>query len=292
VEAKRKAEEEAKRKAEAEAKRKAEEEAKRKAEAEAKRKAEEEAKRKAEEEAVAAIPPSAGSESGLGGNKPLKMGLIAFGAVLLLLIMSSYNNTKKYYITEENDAVTITRGTFTPMGSTALITMTDVAMPETLKDVYGWQDAYRLMYQHYINQADRLLETPGIPDTAAIAAQLEQAVRHAPDRELRDAARARLVGIRSQIFIHRAQAALNRKTIEGAQAALEFLKEATYLDLSAEEQALVTRRMTEAEKTLADLEAAKAEAERQAAAEAALETDAQNLKEAATNSVPADAAAH
>ncbi|MDJ0803833.1 MAG: hypothetical protein QNI97_13240 [Desulfobacterales bacterium] len=289
-EAQRKAEEEAKRKAEEEAQRKAEEEAQRKAEEDAKRRAEEDAKRRAEEEArlkaeiAAAAPPPGDITAESGGNKPLKFGLVAFGAILLLLIMSSYTNTKKYYITEKDGTVTIQRGTFTPMGTTVLISMTDVPMPEPAQDVYGWQDAYRLMYQHYINAADKLLEAPGIPDAAALATQLGMAVKYAPDRELRDDARSRLVGMRVQVLVHKAQAAMQRRTIEGVQVALAFLEEAADLDLSEGEAALVDQRTAEAEKLMADLEAAQAEAERQAAEEAALAAEAQKLKATAASS--------
>ncbi|MDJ0856071.1 MAG: hypothetical protein QNI88_12725 [Desulfobacterales bacterium] len=289
-EAQRKAEEEAQRKAEEEAQRKAEEEAQRKAEEDAKRRAEEDAKRRAEEEArlkaeiAAAAPPPGDITAESGGNKPLKFGLVAFGAILLLLIMSSYTNTKKYYITEKDGTVTIQRGTFTPMGTTVLISMTDVPMPEPAQDVYGWQDAYRLMYQHYINAADKLLEAPGIPDAAALATQLGMAVKYAPDRELRDDARSRLVGMRVQVLVHKAQAAMQRRTIEGVQVALAFLEEAADLDLSEGEAALVDQRTAEAEKLMADLEAAQAEAERQAAEEAALAAEAQKLKATAASS--------
>ena len=289
-EAQRKAEEEAKRKAEEEAQRKAEEEAKRKAEEDAQRKAEEEAKRKAEEDArlraemEAAVPPPGVAAADTAVSKPMKLGLIAFGAILLLLIMSSYTNTKKYYITEKDGAVTIQRGTFTPMGTTVLITMTDVPMPEPIQDVYGWQDAYRLMFQHYINAADKLLEAPGIPDAAALATQLGMAVKYAPNRELREDARSRLVGMRVQVLVHKAQAAMQRRTIESVQLALAFLEEAADLDLSEGEAALVDQRTAEAEKLMADLEAAQAEAERQAAEEAALAAEAQKLKSTAASS--------
>ena len=214
----------------------------------------------------------------------MKFGLIAIGVVLLLLIVSSWSNTKKYYITEKDGAVTIERGTFTPMGTTVLITMTDVPMPEPAQEVYGWQEAYRMMYQHYINEADKVLEAPGVPDAAALATRLGMAVKYAPNRELRDDARSRLVGMRVQILVHKAQAAMQRRTIESAQAALAFLKEAADLGLSKGEEGLVRQRMAEAEKLLADLEIAKAEAERQAAEEATLAAEAQKLKETAGTS--------
>jgi len=292
-EAKRNAEEEAKRKAEEEAKRKAEEEAKRKAEEEAKRKAEEEAKRKAEAEAKQKAaeqmpPPPTEADAGMGsGFNPIKIGVVGFCAIILLLVFSSYTNTKKYYIAEKDGAVEIWRGTFTPMGKTRLMIMPGIQMPAEQKDVYGWQDAYRLMYQYYIEKADAILEVPGVPDTAGLTANLEKAIAYAPDRELRDAARARMMGIRMQTLVHKAQAALNRGTIESATAAIGFLKEAAQYNLSAAEAEMVQRKIEEAEAILADREQAKAEAERAAAEQAALEAEAQKLQEASENPAPA-----
>ena len=283
-EAKRKAEEEAKRKAEEEAQRKAEEEAKRKAEEEAKRKAEEDAKRKAEEEAQRKAAEMSG---GLGsGFNPIKIGIIGFCAIIALLIFSSYSNTKHYYIEEKDGAVEIWRGTFAPMGKTRLMIMPGIQMPQEQKEVYAWQDAYRLMYQYYIDKADAILEVPGMPDTAGLITNLEKAISYAPNRELRDAARARMVGIRVQTLVHKAQAALNRGTIESATAAIGFLKEAAQYDMSAAEADMVQRKIEDAEKVLADREKDKAAAEKAAAEKAALEAEAQELKEAAENEPP------
>nr|MBL0714316.1 hypothetical protein [Desulfobacterales bacterium] len=116
--------------------------------------------------------------------------------------------------------------------------------------------------------------------------------KHAPNRERRDAARSRLVGIRSQILVHKSQAALNRRTIESTKTALVFLKEATYLDLSAAEGELVKLRMTATEQVLADLEKAKAEAERRAAEEADLEAEARKLEKVSEHSEPVEPETH
>ena len=294
-EAKRKAEEEAKRKAEEEAKRKAEEEAKRKAEEEAKRKAEEEAKRKAEEEAqrkaeeqMTPPPAETGADAGKGFN-PMKMGIIGFCAIIALLIFSSYSNTKNYYITEKDGAVEIWRGIFAPMGKTRLMILPGIQMPPEVKKTYGWQDAYRLMYQYYVEKADATLAVPGIPDTAALTQDLEKAIYYAPDREMRDAARARLVSIHMQTLIQKAQAAMNRGTVESAREAIDFLKEAAQYDLSEAEAEMVRRKIEEAESVLADREMAKAAAAKAAAEKKALEAEAQSLKEASQNEPPAAA---
>jgi colicin import membrane protein len=281
-EAKRKAEEEAKRKAEEEAKRKAEEEAKRKAEEEAKRKAEEEAKRKA---AAQTPPPPADAGAGSGFN-PMKIGIAGFCAIILLLIVSSYSNTKHYYITPKDGAVEIWRGTFAPMGKTRVMILPGIQMPQEQKEVYGWQDAYRLMYQYYIEKADALLQVPGVPDTAGLNQNLEMAIRYAPNRELLDKARARLVSIRMQTLVQKAQAALNRGTIESAKEAIGFLKEAQHYDLSDAEAEMIQRKIDEAEAILANREMAKAEAEKAAAEKEALEAEAQSLKEASDNPPP------
>ena len=217
----------------------------------------------------------------------MKIGIIGFCAIIALLIFSSYSNTKNYYISEKDGAVEIHRGIFAPMGKTRVMILPGIQMPPEEKDVYGWQDAYRLMYQYYIEKADAILEVPGVPDTAALTRNLEEAIRYAPDREMRDAARDRLMGIHMQTLIQKAQAALNRGTIESAQEAIGFLKEAAQYDLSAAEAEMVQRKIEEAEGVLANREAAKAEAEKAAAAKEALETDAQSLKEASHNEPPA-----
>ncbi len=286
-ETKRKAEEEAKRKAEEETKRKAQEEAKRKAEEEAKRKAEEEAKRKAEEQ-MTPPPAETGADAGKGFN-PMKMGIIGFCAIIALLIFSSYSNTKSYYITEKDGAVEIWRGIFAPMGKTRLMILPGIQMPPEVKKTYGWQDAYRLMYQYYIEKADATLAVPGIPDTAALTQDLEKAISYAPDREMRDAARTRLVSIHMQTLIQKAQAAMNRGTVESAEEAIGFLKEAARYDLSDAEAEMVQRKIEEAGGVLADREMAKAAAEKAAAETKALEAEAQSLKEASQSEPPAAA---
>ena len=292
-EAERKAEEEAKRKAEEEAKRKAGEETKRKAEEEAKRKAEEETKREAEEEAKRraaeqmAPPPEEPATGMTSGFNPMRIGIIAFCAIIALLVFSSYSNTKNYYIEEKDGAVEIWRGTFTPMGKTRLMIMPGIQMLQEQKDAYGWKDAYRLMYQYYIEKADAILEVPGVPDTAGLTRNLEKAISYAPNRELRDAARSRLVGIRMQTLIHKAQAAINRGTIESATAAIGFLEEAAGYDLSAAEAEMVQRKIEEVNSILADREKAQAQAEKAAAEQAALEAEARELREASENAPPA-----
>ena len=262
----------------------AEEEAKRKAEEEAKRKAEEEAKRKAEEQLP---PPPSDKGAGLaGGLNPIKIGIVGFCAIILLLVFSSYSNTKKYYIEDENGAVEIWRGTFAPMGKTRLMIMPGIQMPAEQKEVYAWQDAYRLMYQYYIEKADAILEVPGVPDTAGLTVNLEKAISYAPNRELRDAARARLMSIRMQTLVHKAQAMLNRGTVESATAAIGFLEEAVQYDLSAAEAEMVQRKIEEAQAVLAEREKAQTEAEKAAAEQAALEAEAQKLEEASENQAP------
>jgi hypothetical protein len=225
-------------------------------------------------------------------SRPFTIGLVAFGVVVALLILSSYSNTKKYYITEKDGAVEIWRGTFTPMGKTRLIAMPGSALPEPPKAVYGWADAYRLMYQHYIDKADALLDTPGVPDTIALTANLEQAVRYAPNREMRDAARGRLISLRLLTLVQKAQAALNRGTIASTQAAIGFLHEARKFDLSAAEAEMLDRKIDAAQDRLTQLEEAQAAAEQEAAAKAALEAEAQTLQEASQEGSTAPAAAH
>ncbi|MFZ7127761.1 MAG: histone H1-like repetitive region-containing protein [Desulfobacterales bacterium] len=238
-------------------------------------------------EASASVPPSTTiqvlPENSESGFNVVKIGIIAVVAVILLLIVYSYNNAGKYYFTEENGTVEIWRGVFAPMGKTRVISMTGVELPFEENAVYGWKDAYALMYGYYINQADALLEGPGVPDAAALKENLELAVKYAPNRELRDAARDRVVSLDLQIEIQRAAAAVNRGTIESVQNGIAILRRATAMGASDAEVQMLEQKIAQAEAQLAGLEAEQAESDRLAAESAALEAEEESLEEAAGN---------
>lgn len=256
--------------AEEEAKRKAQEEARRKASEEAQRKAAEETQRQAAEEAQRA----ARAASSSGSGRAFKLGALGLMAIFALLIASSYANTRNYYITAEDGAVEIRRGIFAPMGTTRLILMPGQIMPAEPKDAYTWKVAFALIHQYYIDRADALLEVPGVPDTAGVLANLEKALHYAPDKASHTTAQSRLATMRMQILLQKAEAALNRRSIEDARTALEHLRAARDLRLSPAEVALVDHQLTTAEQLLVDLQ-------RSEAAAAALAAEKQALEEAA-----------
>lgn len=229
-----------------------------------------------------AVPPDAPEP----GSKFLRNGVIAVAAVIFMLLVYSYANTRNYYIIEKDGAVEIQQGSFAPMGEDRLITLTGVPAPETPKDVYSRQEAYTLIYTYYINRADALLDAPRTPDTAALKDNLELAVEYAPDRERMDAAKSRLVSLNLQLEIQKASAAINRRTIESVQKGIDILRSAKTMGLSEAEAAMVDSRIASAEALLVTLEAEKAEADRLAAEQSALEAEKENLGDAAETAAP------
>lgn len=220
------------------------------------------------------------------GSKFLRNASIAVAAVIFMLLVYSYTNSRDYYIIEKDGTVEIRRGSFAPMGDDPLITLTGVPAPEVPKDVYTWQEAYTLIYTYYINRADTLVEAPGVPDAGALKENLELAVKYAPDREMMEGAKGRLVSLNLQLAIQKASAAINRRTIESVQKGLDILKSAKTMGLSEAETAMVDSQIASAEALLTKLEAEKAEADRLAEEQTALETEKETLGGAAETAAP------
>ncbi len=220
------------------------------------------------------------------GHNPIKIGALAVAVIFLLLIVYSYANTSKYYISDINGTIEIYRGIFAPMGTSRMAALTGVAAPEEAKAVYDWKDAYGLLYAYHTNQADALLEVPGIPDAAAMKDHLELAVKYAPNRELMEAAKGRLLSLKLQVEIQKAAAAINRRTIESVEKGIAILRRALGMGISEAEIALVENNVASAEALLETLNAEKAEIERIAAEQAAMEAEADTLKEAAETAAP------
>ncbi|MGD9018578.1 MAG: hypothetical protein PVH30_14420, partial [Desulfobacterales bacterium] len=260
--------------------------------------AEKAAAEKAAAEKAAAAPPASPSASievlpdePKSGLNAMKIGALAVAAIFLLLIVYSYANTGKYYISDSDGAIEIYRGIFAPMGTSRMATLTGVTVPEEAKTVYDWKDAYGLLYAYHTNQADALLEVPGVPDAAALKDHLELAVKYAPNRELMEAAKGRLLSLKLQVEIQKAAAAINRRTIDSVEKGIAILQRASGMGISEAEIALVENNVASAKALLETLKAEKVEVERIAAEQAAMEAEADTLKEAAETAAPPVAAA-
>jgi hypothetical protein len=260
-----KAEEEARKKAEEEAKKKAEEEARKKAEEEARKKAEEkskmqammqkaeetrlaEAARKAEEERIANLTTGDKISIAMKESKPMNKTMMYAGAffafIFAMLIFASTSNVNNYYLKTTDTGVEIWKGKFAPLGEKLILAMPGIKAPETIKSSYTKDEVYPLAFEYYIDQAKSLLDQPGIPDFETIKTKFEESLDYATLAQQRKIVKNHLTTIDLIILTYKADVFAGGGTSEDYQKALDYLGEATKLDLNEQQINLVKDKMT------------------------------------------------
>ncbi len=290
-EAARKAAEEkaARQKAEAE-KKAAEEAAAKKAAEEASRKAVEEekaARQKAEAEKKAAEEAAAALKAAKQKDSPevkvsyekeavverkekdpvenaIKIFIAGVAFLILLVVGASINNSGKYYIKEHDGAIEITKGKFAPLGEKHFITLPGIKAPETAKEVFSRKEVYPLIFGYYLEKADNLLQSQGLPDFEGIKAYLEKALAFATGNQMRSEVYRRIDNIDRIVLMYKAEVAMSKDTPESLEEALDCLQQAKTLAEDQDHKNLIANRIKRVEKRLAALKA-KAEAEAAAA---------------------------
>ena len=183
----------------------------------------------------------AGPSSGDPIDKTL---MILAGCVLFLFVLiigASASNSSKYYVKELPVGIEIQKGRFAPLGEETLITLPDIKVPEDEKDIYNQNDVYPLIFKHYLNKADELLEAPGLPDYENIRANLTRAQNYAVNSDLAEAASKRLTIIELSNLRYRANVAQDQDTADGLETALNHLLNAARLDIDDDQLEQITK---------------------------------------------------
>ncbi len=290
--AREKAEAEKKAAEEAAAKKAAEEAARRAAEEKAAREKAEAEKKAAEEKAKAKTPPKPARQEDTPVVKvsyekeeiaeraekkekdpvesAMKIFIAGLAFLILLVVGASINNSGKYYIKEHDGAIEITKGKFAPLGEKHFITLPGVKAPEVSKEFFSRKEVYPLIFGYYLEKADNLLQSEGLPDFEGIKAYLEKALVFATDNQMRSEVYRRIDNIDRIVLMYKAEVAMSKDTPESLEEALEYLQEAKTLAEDEDHKNLIQKRIERVKERLAALEAeAKAEAEAEAAAEEA-----------------------
>jgi hypothetical protein len=197
--------------------------------------------------------------------------LVAAGLVFLILLVigASASNSFKYYLAENQGALEIWKGKFAPLGKKMVIALPGVPAPEGPKDEYSSDEVYPLVFQHFIDKADALLDVPGIPDFEGIKATLKTALGYGSTTDLRAVAYARLDNIDRMILLYKADVAASKGTIDGLRSAIGFLKDADKLTTDEALAGVIDQKIASHEAAItvleeqaeAELAAAEAEAE-------------------------------
>ncbi len=212
----------------------------------------------------------------------MKLFAAGLAFLILLIIGASISNSGKYYLVEKEGALEIRKGKFAPLGDRTFIVLPGVLMPDIEKKVYSRDDVSPIAFNFYIEKADALLETPGIPDFEEIKAIVNDALKYASSRELKKAAYSRIDNIDKLIFLYKADVAASKETIPDLETAIEYLDEADSLTTDPLQEEMIARKIeilkerilaieAAEEAALVEAEAAAVEAEESAAEGAAAE---------------------
>jgi hypothetical protein len=208
--------------------------------------------------------------------------LVAAGLAFLILLVvgASASNSFKYYLAENQGALEIWKGKFAPLGKKMVIALPGVPAPEPLEAVYSADDVYPIVFQHYIDKADALLDVPGIPDFEGIKATLKTALEYGSTSSLRTIAYNRLDNIDRLILTYKAEVAASRGTIDDLKAAVGFLTDADQLTTDEAQQALNAQKIAAHEAAIAELEEEAAAQQAEAEAEAAQQAEQEAAQQA------------
>lgn len=187
---------------------------------------------------------------------PVKIAAAAAVAFVFLLLAISYNNSSKYYIQPKDNAVEIWKGCFSPKDAKILMTLNDVQLSEPVKEIYTKAEVFPLILNYYIEKADNLLETPGLPDFKEINDYLHQAEKFSVTEEMEAAVTSRLNHIERMTLLYKADVAIIKNTEDSLKSAIKMLKKAAKITPSAAISEEISQKMETARKQAANLKAA------------------------------------
>jgi histone H1/5 len=197
--------------------------------------------------------PSVSGEGSGSVAKAMVLGLCGLAVLIAFVIGASFSNRDKFYLKEAHGAVQVWQGKFAPVGTEMVMSLDGMKLPTPVQDVYSEEEAYGMVYNHFLGKADALMNQPGWPDFRKVNAYLHQAAVHAPSAESRAKVQTRINGLNFLVLLHRSDVALARGTMADLEAAQEHLKKADAYASIGYQQELVERRRVAVERALAAL---------------------------------------
>jgi colicin import membrane protein len=182
----------------------------------------------------------------LDTEKMILAGVVAGIAFLFILIIgASLSNMSNYYIKPAESGIEIWRGKFAPLGERPMIVLPSVVAPETMKARYGQKDVYPIVFKFYLDKADALIESPGLPDFEGIKEHLYTALEYGISQELKETAYTRIDGIDRMTLLYKADVAASKNTVSDLENAMEHLSKASSLNPDAGQVELITQKQTQ-----------------------------------------------
>jgi hypothetical protein len=200
-------------------------------------------------------------------DKTVRYAIGAFACVLAILLMASFSNSSKFYFKQGKQTVDLWQGRFAPMGEKLVASFSDPNIGKGLpqQDSYSKRQAYGVLFEHLVQQADDILNTGQTPDLKTVRTYLASASKYARSSTDRRAIQLRLNSINFLILSGKADLALAKGGMADFEAAKKFLaeampyastdvqKETVTKRLAAIEYAMATNKISKGEKQLANL---------------------------------------
>jgi transposase-like protein len=127
-------------------------------------------------------------------DKMLQYAVGAFALVIAILVIASMSNSNNFYFKQKDEMIQMWRGRFAPMGKVQVASFSDPKILEGLpdKDSYTKKEAYSVLCDYFIDQADALLSASDTPDLKGAKTHLRQASKYAVSDAARGAIKERL----------------------------------------------------------------------------------------------------
>lgn len=183
-------------------------------------------------------------------NRMLLYGGGILALFVFLILAASLQNMGKYEIVENNGAVEVYKGRFSPIGSELIISMTGVEPPSPKKEIYTREDVYPIMFQYYLDKSDAMIVASGSPGFEEIKDSLHQADAFAINSDDRSQIDSRLKTIDRTVLIYKSDVAAAKGTPEGLQSARVYLNKAATLKPDEIEANLIQQKLDAVQKQM------------------------------------------
>jgi len=223
-------------------------------------------KAEAEKMSVAYEQSSVSTGDGVSEDKTVQYAVTGLAAgvaiIFLMIILASISNMGNFYLTQSDDSLEIWQGKFAPLGKKMTLALPGVEAAGNLDRVYSKQEVYPIAFDFYVNKADNLLETTGIPDFEKIKSHLTTSLGYAVTADLHQKAQTRLNHIDLMLLTYKATVLAGKESIDDLDKALSLLDQAAVLAAADETQVQrINQKIETIENKIRELEAAAVEAE-------------------------------
>ncbi|MEW5908341.1 MAG: hypothetical protein AB1659_00915 [Thermodesulfobacteriota bacterium] len=181
----------------------------------------------------------------------VKYAAAGFILLLLLIVAVSSSNSNKYFVQPANGGIEIWKGIFAPLGKNCFMQLPGMNAPKSIKAEYTEEEAFTFVFQYYLQKSEALLEVQGMPDFDGIKSYLKTALDYATTESQKAVAHSRINHIDLMLLLYKADVALGKATLSGAESALKYLEQAASLDIPSHQAALVRAKTEAARKIIA-----------------------------------------